>query len=243
MAINIAYTGPANETLVTHTTETWAETEPLIDELRAVLHDAYMGELVESQQLLGTRTLDRYFDPADNSLRTQFAECTADLHERGARITYLASIDGEQLLGFSKIGPAPQMTGDESQPRGYAYDGYYLNNIAVRPRAMLRAGGRTINTQNRGWASMLIHANVVANHQYDLSQPLVLDAINGNDRVNSWYQRWGMIPDLATPTGSVGFGDVSIKETYHVTPPDVLLNGVLQYLVARRPWLGSATLI
>ena len=232
MAIKVAYTTPESGQLVTETLETWEETRHVLPALRTVLHKAYSRELAEELRLVDQRNLDRHYSPHNWRAFYDFADATHDIHERGARITLLRDSD-DQVVGFSKVGPAPALTKSATNPKGYEYEGYYLNNIAVRPD-----DGRW----GKGIGSMLMHANFFA-QAYDHRLPLVLDAINGNDRVNAWYRRLGMEPQPDVPTSVIEFDGVTIPETYYVTPATVLLGGVVQHLEQNHPWLRTAELI
>lgn len=244
MAIKVAYTGPKNRHYVTETLETWRETTSVLQGMRQVLYAAYKRELAENLKLVDPAILTRHYSPFNWSSYYGFADSMREIMERGSRITVLRGpVDGkEKLIGFSRLGPAPNLTRSATNPKGYEYEGYYLNNVAVRPDTDRTKWGQ-------GIGSMLLHANFTAQN-CDRTQPLVLDGINGNDRVNAWYMRLGMVPQPDVPTDVIEFGNpsvpvsyASIPETYYVTPPDVMLGGVMDALETRHPWLKTAEIV
>jgi ribosomal protein S18 acetylase RimI-like enzyme len=235
MAIKVVYTTPENTPLVTETLQTWEETRHILPALRTVLHKAYSRELADRLHIIDQQRLDKHYSPYNWLAFYNFAAAAHDIHERGARITLLRDTEARHVIGFSKVGPAPALTKSHNNPKGYDYEGYYLNNIAVHPDIEDARWGR-------GMGSMLLHANFLA-QACDHDLPLVLDAIDGSERVNAWYQRLGMEPQPEIPTDVIEFDGFTIPETYYVTPDSVLLRGVVQRLEEKRPWLRTAEII
>ncbi len=230
MAIEVAYTAPDKTSFITETLQTLPETVQETDNVRRVLREAYSNE----------GFLQDWYAP-DNLLgREAFSQGLVDSYNLGARLTMLRDDLAGKALGFARIGPASKFTesmicGSEDEANsdnGFDFEGYYLNNLAVRPRS-------DGSNWNKGLGSMLLHACFFAN-QCDPNQPVVLDTVPGNDRANAWWRRLGFVPVADMPRDSLRFDVARLSEMYYVTPNDVLLGGVMARLEQNRPWLQSA---
>ena len=204
---------------------TWEETERLVPSLLRVSQAAYLLHLVELQQLATPESVSQYYDPNNPLVVDRYRERTREIHELGSRIVVERKEPGsDELLGFSKWGPAPAMTRDYKG--GYFFDGWYVNNIAVDPEAA-----------NQGVGSRLMHGSIQLN-QCDPEAQAVLDAIVGNDAVaNRWYREMGFVPRPDVPTDVFGLEGGHIPEMYYVAPR---IGGLVTYLETRHPELQDA---
>lgn len=199
----------------------WPETKALARGLIAVSRDAYLSQLVLRQQLADADSVREYYNPDDPEVVRRFLGRTLNLHQRGGRITVLRSAPGsEELLGFSKIGPAPNMTRDGKG--GYDFDGYYLNNVIVHPDVGRTAVGSTV-----------LHAGFKLN-RCDPDAQVVLDAIDGNEIVaNPWYRRMGFVRSEVL-TSTFDLEGEELPQTYYVAPS---VASLMVYLEMHHPEL------
>lgn len=221
----------------------WRQTVELAPALMRITAAAYVAEFTDNLGLVPEKDILDHYDPSSHNARKRFIDRTQDIHERGARITVIRNNPGLPL-GYMKIGPAPQLTCNDTSGRyqdaagGYDYKGYYLNNILVNPE--LNCSGGQPNW-NRGLGSLLLHAGFTLN-ECEPQKPLVLDAFDISTRVNAWYERLGLVPNPEIATDSMLFGNTELSQTYYATPENYALGGVIQQLEKRIPQLQDHTL-
>ena len=145
-------------------TLTWEDTEKHAQDLMQTTADAYVAEFTHNLQAVPEKDIRAHYDPDSTKAVTRFIDRTRDIHERGARLAVMFGKSNEPtILGYTKIGPAPALTGAVDGRVGryrnatgtYEYEGYYLNNIVVNP-------GNTKHQQfwNRGLGSIILHAGL-----------------------------------------------------------------------------------
>ena len=100
-----------------------------------------------------------------------------------------------------------------------------MNDIVVLPKV-----------QDQGRGSALLHAPLTYGG-FEPDKAVALDAFRGNQRVNSWFERLGLVP-----TGvykSVVLAGCTLEQIAYVTPPFVTLEDVAQRLETAHAWLQT----
>ncbi len=192
----------------------WNGTVRWANEIIRLMNSAYTAEvnnpayctIDEAGRPLRAESVHRQYNSVE--VRERFLTRSRDIHERGGRITIIRRPNyPEALLGYSKIGPAPKMTERDGGIYGsYDYEGHYVNNVVTNPDFF-----------GQGIGSIALHAGLLASH-VESGDPLVLDAMQGNERANSWYRRLGFMPQPEVPTSTMTFDTQEIPQQYYYAP-------------------------
>ena len=190
--------------------------------LMEIIEKGYTAEFESKTASLKPGTVAARYSPRLSSNVLRYSERTRTHYRLGSEIVAVRSrYPGypRQWQAFSKISPAPAMTGDE-------FDGCYINDIIARP------------PHGFGWGRVVLHAALRwSSHAND--ERVVLEAFTGSS-VNKWYEHLGLQPLTDKEADPFPFNDAELPMTWYATPPGSCLHDVVKRLEEHNPGLRNS---
>lgn len=194
----ISITEPSFERLAIDDMPERDRLEHVAEEIQKVLRVAYSRVFEQQRQPrlpAGTIRRELFDETKPERVRRQIKRMGEHMNDYHS-VYWLNWVD-EELVGLSKT--SPLKPNRKFMPRS----DYYLNDIAV-------------TDEGNGWGSALLEHALT---EYPLDRRMLLDAYEGNDRANSWFNKLGFEP-VSPQAADLGFqiGQVVVPQIRMAAP-------------------------